>query len=131
MFAPAGVRFWLVFPNPADRPDAIRHHIEVFNYPVAGRSEGRRLPMGVLTDPERELVRFTKATVTPEAAVFDRRGVMVYRGRIDDRYADLGVDRLTPRTRDLEDAITATLAGRRVPNPITPAVGCFITDFTQ
>jgi hypothetical protein len=130
-FAQAGVRVWLVFPNPADGADAIGDHLKAFGYPVAGDSGGRHPPMGVLVDPGQDLVRLTKATVTPEAAVFTRRGVMVYRGRIDDRYADLGVDRGTPTTRDLEEAITATLAGRPVPIPTTPAVGCFIADFIR
>lgn len=119
-FTADGVRFWLIFANPPDSPEAIRAHVKAFGY-----------PMGVLRDPRQDLVRLTQVTVTPEAAVFDRRGTIVYRGRIDDRYADLGIDRQTPTRRDLEEALTATLAGRAVPNPITQAVGCFLQDFVR
>jgi hypothetical protein len=116
-FAPDGVRFWLIFANPGDPPAAIRDHVKAFGY-----------PMGVLYDPRQDLVRLTRVTVTPEAVVFDRQGAMIYRGRIDDRYVDLGLDRQTPARRDLEEALTATLAGRAVANPITQAVGCFLPD---
>lgn len=118
-FASKGVRFWLVYPNPGDTPDAIRAHIEAFGYPMAA-----------VRDPQQELVRLTKVTVTPEAAVFDRTGHLVYRGRIDDRYVDFGLERPSPTSRDLEDALTATIAGLRVPTPTTNAVGCFLVDMS-
>jgi hypothetical protein len=119
-FAADGVRFSLVFANPRDVPDAIRDHVRAFGYQIE-----------VVLDPRQDLVRKTKATVTPEAAVFDRSGRLVYRGRIDDRYADLGIDRQTPRRRDLEDAVVATLAGQPVANPFTRAVGCYLADFAR
>ena len=119
-FASEAVRFRLVFANPHDLPDAIRDHVKAFGY-----------RMDVLDDRHQDLVRLTKATVTPEAAVFDRQGRLVYRGRIDDRYVDLGIDRQTPTTHDLEDAVAATLAGRPVANPTTRAVGCFLADFAR
>jgi len=119
-FAPKGVRFWLVFANPGDRPDAIREHIKAFGY-----------PMSVVRDPRQDLVRFAKVTVTPEAAVFDPRGRAIYRGRIDDRYVDFGLDRPAPKSRDLEEALAATLAGRAVPNPTTQAIGCVLADFLR
>jgi len=117
-FASSGVVFWLVYPNPAESVEDIRDHVSAFSYP--GRA---------LRDPGHALVRLAGATVTPEAAVFDREGRIVYRGRIDDRYVSLGVDRQAPTTRDLENALGAVLAGRPVPNPVTRAVGCFLVDF--
>ena len=119
-FAADGVRFSLVFANPHDTPAAVRDHVKAFGYRLE-----------VIVDPRQDLVKRTGATVTPEAAVFDRRGRLVYRGRIDDRYVDLGVDRQTPTTHDLEDAVAATLAGRPVVNPITRAVGCYLADFAR
>jgi hypothetical protein len=117
-FARRGVVFWLVYANPAESVDDIRAHVRAFSHP--GRA---------LRDPGHALVRLSGATVTPEAAVFDRGGRIVYRGRIDDRYASLGVDRQAPTTHDLENALGAVLAGRPVPNPVTRAVGCFLVDF--
>jgi hypothetical protein len=52
--------------------------------------------------------------------------VLRYRGRIDDRYLDFGVDRLTPTTHELDEALAAVLAGREVARPVVPAVGCAI-----
>jgi hypothetical protein len=69
--------------------------------------------------------------VTPEAAVFDARGRVVYRGRIDDRYVDFGLDRPEPTSRDLERAIQDLLAGRSVAVPRTQAVGCILADLVK
>ena len=77
-------------------------------------------------DPQGQLASRALATVTPEAAVFDRDGHLAYHGRIDDRYVDFGVDRLAPTTHDLADAVTAVLAGAPVARAAVPAVGCAI-----
>jgi AhpC/TSA family protein len=117
-FAAQGVAFWLVYPNPAETPSAIRAHVKAFGYPVHA-----------LRDPRHELVKLAKVTVTPEAAVYDRQRALVYRGRIDNRYVGLGVERPVATEHDLEDALAATLGDRRVRQATTPAVGCFIADF--
>ena len=78
--------------------------------------------------PEHALVSYTGATITPEAVVFDANRETIDRGRIDDRNAALGQTKATPTRRDLEDAIEAALAGKRVAEPVTTAVGCFIGD---
>ena len=119
-FAPKGVLFWLVYPNPGDTPDSIRDHRKAFGYPMAA-----------LRDPRQEFVRLANVTVTPEASVFDRGGRIIYRGRIDDRYVDFGVDRQAPSSHDLEDALAATLAGKTVPHPTTRAIGCTLADFLR
>jgi hypothetical protein len=117
-FASQGVSFWLVYPNPAETPDAIRAHVKAFDYPVHA-----------LRDPGHELVKLAGVNVTPEAAVFDRQRKLVYRGRIDDRYVSLGVERPAATQHDLQDALSATLESRSVRQASTPAVGCFIADF--
>ena len=70
------------------------------------------------------------ATITPEAVVW-AGGRVQYRGRIDDRYVDLGVERPAATEHDLADAITAVLAGTPVAHPQTQAVGCYIADFAR
>jgi hypothetical protein len=82
----------------------------------------------VLLDRSHELVRAIGATVTPEGAVISHDGRLVYRGRIDDRYVDLGKRRLEPSTRDLKDAIEAVIHHRAVANRRTRAVGCLIPE---
>ena len=115
-FASKGVAFWLVYPNPAESPQQIRDHLTSFS-----------LPMRALRDPEHALAKWVHATVTPEAVVV-AGGRILYRGRIDDRYVGLGVERRAPAKRDLEEALTALIAGKRVEHPTTQAVGCFIAD---
>lgn len=110
-----GVRFWLVYSNEGESAAAARAHAEAFTY---------GLPVAL--DTARTLADRAQATVTPEAAVFDREGRLRYHGRIDDRYSDFGVDRPVPTTHDLDDALAAVLDGRSVTRPHAPAVGCAI-----
>jgi hypothetical protein len=117
-FARRGVAFWLVYPDPAETPEAIRRHQRDFG-----------LGFRALRDPQHELVNAAQATVTPEAAVFVAgadRPQLVYRGRIDDRYVEFGRSRPAPKTRDLRDVLQALAAGSSVTPRTTPAVGCFI-----
>lgn len=111
-----GARFRIVYADPALSGEEMRRHAREHGFaaPVV-RDEGRRL--------SREL----GATVTPEAAVRSG-GILVYRGRIDDRYLAPGRYRLAPTTRELRDAIESALAGRPVPVPAAPAAGCPIPD---
>jgi hypothetical protein len=117
--ASKGVAFWLVYPNASESPRQIRDHLTSFSF-----------PMQALRDPEHALAKQVHATVTPEAVVV-AGGRILYRGRIDDRYVRLGVERAAPATRDLEDALTAVVAGKRVEHPTTQAVGCFIADLLR
>jgi len=120
-FGPEGVVFRLIYPSPSDGADSIREHMASFAY--TGTAHAFR-------DPDQALVRLTGVTVTPEAVVYSG-GRIVYRGRIDDRYVDLGRERPAPTVHDLADSLTAVLSGTPVPRPVTQAVGCFIADFTR
>jgi hypothetical protein len=111
------VVFWLVYPNQVESADQVRRHLEMFSYPARA-----------LRDPGHVLVGLTGVMITPEAAVFDKRRELVYRGRIDDRYVELGRERPRPTTHDLEEALRATLAGQPVTRPSTQAIGCYIAD---
>lgn len=120
-FGLKGVVFRLVYPNPAEDARTIREHMAAYSY--TGIAEAVR-------DPRLALVNFTGATITPEAAVVVGRRV-VYRGRIDDRYVDLGRERPAATRRDLFEALTAIVAGTPVPRATTQAVGCFISDLAR
>jgi hypothetical protein len=120
-FAPQGVLFRLIYPGRADTAAAIREHMIAFSY--KGAAEAYR-------DPALALAKFVGATITPEAAVVVN-GQVVYHGRIDDRYVDLGLERPSATTHDLADALTAALGGRPVAHPFTQAVGCFIADIAR
>ena len=80
-------------------------------------------------DVNHALVGLADASVTPEAALFDREGNLAYRGRINNFYADLGTPRRQATEHDLRDALEDVLAGRAVSQPRTQAVGCFISKF--
>jgi hypothetical protein len=117
-FERQGIRFTLVFPNAADTADAVETHVQRFGY---------RMP--TLRDPDQAIVKRAGVTIAPEAAVIDRTGRVVYRGRIDDRYVAFGVDRPSPTARDLREALSAVVAGRPVPVRETQAIGCVLADF--
>ena len=119
-YSKAGVAFWLVYPDPADTDKDIREHIADF-----------KLPGTPVRDVTHELVKRAGATITPEAAVYDSRGQLTYRGRIDDRYSSVGIERATATRHDLADAIAATLAGKPIKERFTQAVGCYIADFAR
>ena len=114
-FGPEGIGFYLVHVDSNLRQDEARKHAEGFGF---------KCP--VLVDRDHKLVRRAKATVAPEAFVIGRDGVILYRGRIDDRYVAIGKRKPAPTTRDLRDALQAVLEDRPVRNPVTKPLGCFI-----
>jgi hypothetical protein len=76
-------------------------------------------------DRDRSTAKRVGASITPQAVVVVD-GVVRYRGRIDNRYEAFGKPRRVVTAHDLRDALEAVLAGRPVPNPETPAIGCTI-----
>jgi len=113
-FAPRGVEFYLVYADPERTSEEVRAHVTEFGY---------RCP--AVLDPAQDLVRRAGATMVPEASVF-AHGQLLYRGRIDDRYVDLGKQRAAPSSRDLHAALTDVLAGVRPTEPWPSAIGCAI-----
>lgn len=116
-FGGKGVRFRLVYPNPLDDDAVIARHIAEYGLPPVGER-----------DPGHTLVKMAGATITPEAVVLDAGRRVLYRGRIDDRFVELGRERPAATRRDLRNALRTALAGRRVTPGETQAVGCFIAD---
>jgi hypothetical protein len=118
-YKPKGIGCALVYVDPALSDDQARQHAQDFghgDYPK-------------IVDRRHELVKATGVTVTPEAAVIDQSGKVVYRGRIDDSYAALGQPRHPAKNADLRDALNAVVAGKPVEKPETRALGCYISDF--
>jgi hypothetical protein len=116
-FAASGVRFWLVYPDADASSDAIQKHIKDY-----------RLPQQALRDPRQALVRLAQARVTPEGAVFLPGGRLIYHGRIDNRYADLGKERPEATQHELEEVLKAIVQGRPVPYSTAKAIGCYIPE---
>ena len=84
----------------------------------------RGIPAAV--DENRTIASLARASVTPQAVVVDAAGAIRYRGRIDNLYAALGKRRQQVTVHDVRDALDDLLAGRRVSNPETEALGCSI-----
>ncbi len=78
----------------------------------------------VFADPDLKAARELSAKRVPEAFLIDAKGVIRYRGRIDDRW--LSPAKLNPRAPvpDLTNAIDEVLAGKPVTVAETEAVGC-------
>jgi hypothetical protein len=112
-------KFVLVYPVPGDSDEKIREHKKKFSYAIESVRDG-----------DQKLVKLTGATVTPEVAVM-KGAELLYRGRIDDRYVAFGIDRPTPTSRDLEDALAATIAGQPIAVKETRAIGCIISDLVK
>ena len=96
---------------------------------MATHAKDRKLEMSVLHDPRHELVALLEAKVTPEAFVLHRQGEewkVVYRGPIDNLYADVGRRRRNATKFHVREAVTAALAGLPVEPSVRRPIGCFI-----
>jgi AhpC/TSA family protein len=111
--------FWLVYPDKRETDEAIRKHDLEYH-----------LQVPVLRDPQHVLAKRAQVSVTPEAAVFDARGHLVYHGRIDNWFQDFGRARPAATTHELADAIAAALRGRPETLPSAPAIGCYLSDLS-
>ena len=112
-------KFVLVYPAASDTPQVVSEHKKKFGYTFEH-----------VRDTDQKLVKLTRVTVTPEVAVMNGDSIL-YRGRIDDRYAELGRERPTPTTHDLEDALKAAIPGKPVAVKETRAVGCILSDLVK
>jgi len=114
-YATKDVASFRVYPGDYASAEDIAAHTRDYAY---------KLP--ATRDTDYALTREAEATVTPEAVVFDREGIVQYRGRIDNRYEELGKPRRQVTQEDLRDALEAVLAGKPVATPRTQAIGCYI-----
>ena len=115
-YSTKGVRSFLIYAEEDLALQTARKHFE-----------DHRLTFPGLLDPDHALARYVHATVSPEVAVLSPENKILYLGRIDDRAAAFGKRRVKPSKRDLREALDAILDGKPVPNPVTKAVGCYLT----
>lgn len=109
----SGVQFFgVVSDRHVSRKAAVKHANEY------------RTAFPVLFDASGELADRLKPTHTPEAFVLNDRGETVYRGRIDNAWAELGKRRPKTTRHDLADAVDALCNGRPVKTARTKPVGC-------
>jgi thiol-disulfide isomerase/thioredoxin len=113
----AKAAFWLVYPSKAESAEMIQKHEREYGYKIPA-----------LRDPQHVLVKESQVEITPEVAVFSTDRRLVYHGRIDNLYEDIGRTRSVATTHELEDAISAALGGKSVEVGATHGVGCYISD---
>jgi Redoxin len=109
--------FWLVYPDKTESSAVIEQHLREYGY---------KLP--ALHDPQHALVKLGQAQVTPDVAVFDPSGQLIYHGRIDNWYVSFGHARPAPTTHELDDAIQSALKGGKPPVTTADGIGCYISD---
>lgn len=116
-FKKHGIEFYGIVSSPrASRAEAVRHRDEY------------RISYPVLFDASESLRRALQPTHTPQALVVSPTGVILYSGRIDDRYPTIGRKRESPTRHEFEDALADVVAGRNVRVPKTQPIGCLMED---
>jgi len=115
-FSPHGFDFRLIYAEGGLTMASMEQHRKDY---------GLSIPAQMDTD-HKEVLR-AKVHVTPEVAVY-LKGKLIYRGRIDDRYQDLGKAAPQARQHDLEEVLENLLAGKPIRQRQTRAVGCAIED---
>jgi thiol-disulfide isomerase/thioredoxin len=82
----------------------------------------------LLADPVKQLAGYTKAKVTPEVVLIDQKGIIIYRGLIDNWAVSLGKKRQVVTSHYLDDAISLYETGKQIITTHTDPVGCLIND---
>lgn len=113
----AKTKFWLVYPDKKTTAQEIANHRKQFHYSISP-----------LRDTDHSLVRLATAAITPEVAVFDAQGRLLYHGRIDNWYESPARSRAAATTHELHDVLEAATNGKPTPLTSAPAVGCYISD---
>ena len=97
---------------PEDSPEKMKREVKAAGYVFP-----------YLYDETQAVAQAYHAACTPDLFLFDKDRKLVYRGQFDDSRPGNG----RPVTgKDLRAALDATLAGKPVPEPQTPSVGCNI-----
>jgi thiol-disulfide isomerase/thioredoxin len=114
-YAPRGVQFVAINVSPAD--SILDTAQTVLEYGVS---------FTVLKDMTGDSARALGITRTPEIALLDKDGTLLYRGRVNDQFR-LGGVRPKPTREDLREALNEVLEGKPVSVTTTKAEGCAIT----
>jgi peroxiredoxin len=94
---------------------------------VARQIKEFRITFPVLRDDKHIAADAFGAAITPEAFLLDDKGVIRYRGRIDNRYASRVRQNTQVTNHDLRQALDNLLADKPIATPVTKAVGCAIS----
>lgn len=110
------IEFIGVFPNFSSKKENIQKYKTEFN-----------LEFELKTDYFKKLANKFGATVLPEVFIYDQTSdVVVYSGRIDDRYVTIGKRKRVIKNFDLEKALKHIFRDQEILIKRTEAIGCFI-----
>ena len=98
--------------SPDDRPEKMAEEAKQIGYVFP-----------YLFDETQEVAKAYHAACTPDLYLFDRKGLLVYRGQFDDSRPGNGI----PVTgEDLRSALDTVLMGQQVSADQKPSIGCNI-----
>jgi len=109
------VEFLLVYPEGSLTKEDLEKHSEEYG-----------LEMESIIDHTHTFVSNAGATTTPEVAIFDESGALVYRGLIDNLYSDFGDRRRTASEHYVRDVLNAMITGESIVFTETKPIGCLI-----
>ena len=112
-----GIYFLVAYPDPGLKTEAAINH---------GKRYGIKVRSAI--DQDQSLAKSCGVTMTPEAVVLLADGEVAYRGRIDDRYTELGKSQKKVEDRELRNALGDLLNGDLVAVSRTNAVGCYLRE---
>ena len=116
-FQPKRVSFVAINSNDfAQYPDDAPEHMPVF-----AQAGGWDFPY--LVDESQQVAKAWYAACTPDLFILDASGKLAYAGQFDSSRPGNGVE---ANGGDLRGALEALLAGRPVPSPQKPSLGCNI-----
>jgi hypothetical protein len=104
------------FPNFASKPEAIESFKQVYD-----------ISFPLKTDYFKTVTNKFKVKVTPEVVIYDPQSDSVlYQGRIDDEFFEIGQRRSVVTQQDLRDALQAISSNSNNYKKNTKSIGCFI-----
>ncbi len=81
----------------------------------------------LIIDEDQSLTNKYGATITPEAIVLNEQDEILFRGRINDGYFDIGKKKSKPSDFTLRKSLDKIFEDKKVSEPWPIAKGCFIT----
>jgi thiol-disulfide isomerase/thioredoxin len=114
-FASDSIKFYGVFSKEWFSPEEVKNFVLKYD-----------LGFTTLFDDSNRLARALHATVTPEVVVLNRKGELLYSGKIDNWVNDLGKKKLEVSEHYLRDALQAWRNGTSFEPKRTEPIGCLI-----
>ena len=115
-----GFKLYGLFPNQWDTSDSL----EAF-------AADYEVEFPLILDDDARIARKLKPSVSPEVFLFDDEMRLMYRGRIDNRFAAIGVLRNKITRHDLLDAMQAISEGALPEVTYSEPVGCVYGDWDE